>query len=583
MDSKPAWAPDEREIEFILNSTHDAMIAVNEHGIINILNTAAQRILDVYPEEMLGRRAIEVIPGSRLHIVLSTGEPELNQQQQIGALRVLTNRVPVRDKEDRVVGAVAVFRDITEIQQLAEEITNITAMKVMLEAIIDATQDVISVTDQNGKLILVNQAYTRLMGLSKEDVVGKPATIDIREGESMHLYVMKTLEPVRGIPLQVGLQAKDVMVNAAPIIVQGQLRGSVAVAHDVSEIRRLTEELGRMKSLVRQIQSRYTFDDIVAKSPSMFKAVELARRAAATPVTVLLSGESGTGKELFAHSIHHASGRKNAPLVRVNCAAIPESLLESELFGYENGAFTGARKGGKKGLFEEANGGTIFLDEIGEVPLTVQVKLLRVLQEKEILRVGGAASIPINIRVIAATNRNLALAVEKGSFREDLFYRISVFPIPIPPLRDRLDELPDLTIFLLRKLNEEYGRNVQQVASDALSILRSYRWPGNVRELENILARGMINMLFNETIMRAVHLPPLTGTAAVQPDLLSPDPAASLPRLAPALNETERQSILTALTASSGNKPAAASLLGISIRSLYYKLKKYNIGTITKA
>lgn len=204
------------------------------------------------------------------------------------------------------------------------------------------------------------------------------------------------------------------------------------------------------------------------------------------------------------------------------------------------------------------------------------------LQEKEILRVGGATPIPINIRVIAATNRNLSLAVEKGSFREDLFYRISVFPIPIPPLRDRLDELPDLTIFLLRKLNEEYGRNVQQVASDALNLLKDYRWPGNVRELENILARGMINMLFNETTMRAAHLPPLFGATA-QTDFLPTKPSASLPRLAPALNQTERQSILTALTASSGNKTAAAALLGISIRSLYYKLKKYNIGTIDKA
>lgn len=577
MDMKPDWAPGEREIEFILNSTHDAMIAVNASGIINIFNAAAQRIMGVRPQDMLGKRAVDLIPGSRLNFVLATGTPELNQQQQIGSLRVLTSRMPVRDEQDNIVGAVAVFRDITEIQHLAEEITNITEMKVMLEAIIESTQDVISVTDQDGKLIMINPAYTRLIGLSKEEVIGKPATIDIREGESMHLYVMKTLEPVRGIPLQVGPQAKEVIVNVAPIIVQGQLRGSVAVAHDVSEIRRLTEELGRMKSLVRQMQSRYTFEDIIATSPAMLKAVQLARRAAATPVTVLLSGESGTGKELFAHSIHHASGRKNAPLVRVNCAAIPETLLESELFGYETGAFTGARKGGKKGLFEEANGGTIFLDEISEIPLTVQVKLLRVLQEKEFVRVGGLKPIGVNIRVIAATNRNLTAEVEKGTFREDLFYRISVFPILIPPLRDRLDELPVLANFLLRKLNEEYGRNVRQLAPDALTILRNYRWPGNVRELENILARGMINMLFNETTMQAVHLPPLTGAAALSSFQASKTVPELQQGLAPALSHTEKQSIVSALAASGGNKTAAASLLGISVRSLYYKLKKYEI------
>lgn len=577
MDMKPDWAPGEREIEFILNSTHDAMIAVNASGIINIFNAAAQRIMGVRPQDMLGKRAVDLIPGSRLNFVLATGTPELNQQQQIGSLRVLTSRMPVRDEQDNIVGAVAVFRDITEIQHLAEEITNITEMKVMLEAIIESTQDVISVTDQAGKLIMINPAYTRLIGLSKEEVIGKPATIDIREGESMHLHVMKTLEPVRGIPLQVGPQAKEVIVNVAPIIVQGQLRGSVAVAHDVSEIRRLTEELGRMKSLVRQMQSRYTFEDIIATSPAMLKAVQLARRAAATPVTVLLSGESGTGKELFAHSIHHASGRKNAPLVRVNCAAIPETLLESELFGYETGAFTGARKGGKKGLFEEANGGTIFLDEISEIPLTVQVKLLRVLQEKEFVRVGGLKPIGVNIRVIAATNRNLTAEVEKGTFREDLFYRISVFPILIPPLRDRLDELPVLANFLLRKLNEEYGRNVRQLAPDALTILRNYRWPGNVRELENILARGMINMLFNETTMQAVHLPPLTGAAALSSFQASKTVPELQQGLAPALSHTEKQSIVSAIAASGGNKTAAASLLGISVRSLYYKLKKYEI------
>lgn len=570
---KPVWAPDEREIEFILNSTHDAMVAVNEQGIINVFNAAAQQILNVASEAMLGKRAVDVIPGSRLHIVLKTGIPELHRQQQVGKMRVLTNRMPVRGQNEKIVGAVAVFRDITEIEQLAEEITNIKEMKTLLEAIINCTQDVISVTDREGKVIIVNPAYTRLIGMSRDEVIGKPATIDIRDGESMHLHVMKTLEPVRGIKLEVGPQSREVIVNAAPIIANGELKGSVAVAHDVSEIKRLTDELGRMKSLVRYIRSRYTFADIVACSPDMIEAVELAKRAAATPVSVLLNGESGTGKELFAHAIHHASQWKNAPFVRVNCAAIPESLIESELFGYEDGAFTGARKGGHKGFFEEADGGTLFLDEISEIPLAIQVKLLRVLQEKEVVRIGSTKPLPIHIRIIAATNRNLADEVAEGRFREDLFYRINVFPIYIPPLRDRRTELPHLSHFLLRKLNEEYGRNVQHIAPDALHILQSYHWPGNVRELENALARGMINMLFNETVMKAEHLPHFFPGRYFHPSAETAPPL----KLAPALHKAERELITAALACHSGDKPAAARSLGISLRSLYYKLSKYDL------
>jgi transcriptional regulator with PAS, ATPase and Fis domain len=351
------------------------------------------------------------------------------------------------------------------------------------------------------------------------------------------------------------------------------------VAHDISKLRQLTEELGRIKSLVRQIQSRYTFDDIVAKSLVMLKTVERARRAAVTPVTVLLNGESGTGKELFAHAIHHASQHKNTPFIRVNCAAIPESLLESELFGYEDGAFTGARKGGRKGLFEEANGGTIFLDEIGEIPLSTQVKLLRVLQEKEVIRVGSTRPIPLCIRIIAATNRILSTIVQNGTFREDLYYRINVFPITIPPLRNRIEELPNLSHFLLKKLNEEYGRNVQALSPDALAILADYHWPGNVRELENVLAGGMINMLFNETLMLAHHLPKL-GSKAQSPVIsaeVSQSGAVAPQTLAPTLEETERRVIITTLTANNGNRAATAKHLGISIRNLYYKLSKFHI------
>ena len=578
MDSQAYKAPADSTIELILDATYDGMVAINEQGIIHVFNTAAQRILGIAAKDMLGRRAIDVIPSTRLHIVLQSGIPELNQQQKIGSLVLVTNRMPVRNQNNVIIGAVAVFRDITEVRNLAEEITNIKEMKLLLEVIIESTQDVISVSDRQGRIILVNPAYTRLIGLKREDVLGKPVTIDISKGESLQLQVMKTLEPVCDVPLKAGPEGKDVIVSAAPIIVNGELKGSVAVAHGMSKMKQLTETFGQIKSLVHQIQSRYTFADIVAESPVMLRTLELARRAAATPVTVLLTGESGTGKELFAHAIHHASQRKNAPFIRVNCAAIPESLLESELFGYEDGTFTGARKGGKKGLFEEANGGTIFLDEIGEITLPVQVKLLRVLQEKEIVRVGGTKPISLCIRIIAATNRVLAEAVQDGSFREDLYYRINVFSIMIPPLRQRLAELPHLALFLLKKLNEEYGRNVQALSPDALTILSHYNWPGNVRELENVLAGGMINMLFNETLMTAKHLPHLTAKIRLHDTTVDPTQSFDATKtLASMLEETERHIIISALSTHQHNKVATAKQLGISIRSLYYKLNQYRI------
>lgn len=308
-------------------------------------------------------------------------------------------------------------------------------------------------------------------------------------------------------------------------------------------------------------------------------AVDNARRAAVTPVTVLLSGESGTGKELFAHAIHHASQRKTRRFIRVNCAAIPETLLESELFGYEAGAFSGALKGGKKGLFEEANGGTLFLDEIGEITPSIQAKLLRVLQEKEITRVGGTQAVDIDVRIIAATNQNQEEAVKKGAFREDLYYRINVFPIAIPPLRHRIEELPELVRHLLTKLNREYGRSIQGITDEAIALLSEYNWPGNVRELENFLGRTLINMRFNEYTIAACHLSLFNNKKNPNPACpeSGDDPETSCRTLAEELEEAERRVIIRALARHKGSRGETARHLGISLRSLYYKLHQYGI------
>lgn len=560
------WSISSREMQDILNSTHDAVVAVNQQGIIVLINTAAERLLGITAQEAYGEYAKEKIPGSRLHCVLETGKPELNQRQETGSASILTSRMPVWDAANRIVGAVAVFRDMTEMRQLAEEITCVKEMKKLLEAIINTTQDVISVVDDQGKIILVNPAYTRLIGMRQEEVLGKPPTIDIRQGESVHLSAMQSMEAVWGVPLKVGPASREVMVSAAPLIVDGRLRGSVAVVHEIQEGRYLPD----------QRQSRYTFEDIVARGAAMKAAVENARRAAVTPATVLLTGESGTGKELFAHAIHSGSQRKARRFVRVNCAAIPETLLESELFGYEPGAFSGALKNGKKGLFEEADGGTLFLDEIGEIMPSIQVKLLRVLQEREIIRVGGVRALELDVRIIAATNQNLEKAVEKGDFRKDLYYRINVFPISIPPLRQRTGDLPQLIRHLLTRLNREYGRSVQSIEEEAAAVLAAHDWPGNVRELENVLGRTLINMRFNEYTILTTHLPPLSAAATREKSAL-PDTAMACRTLAQTVEEAERSAITATLAERGGNRTETASSLNISLRTLYYKLEKYGI------
>lgn len=352
-----------KEIETILDSTHDGMIAVNETGIITLFNRAAERITGLNAKSLIGRLAIEAIPNTRLHFVLSGGDPELNQQQNIGNTVIITNRVPIRNEEGRVIGAVAVFRDITELSTLTEQVSDLWKVRSLLEAVIEATEDAISVADEEGNNIIVNSAYTRITGLPRDAVINKPATVDIAEGESMHMKVLQTEKPVRNVRMKVGPTKREVIVNVAPIFIDGKIRGSVGVIHDISEIIALTEELSRAKRLLRHLEARYKWDDIIGKSLAVRKAKEQARMAAETPATVLLRGESGTGKELFAHAIHNASPRAKGQFVRVNCAALAENLLESELFGYEEGAFTGALKGGKRGLFEEADGGTIFLDK----------------------------------------------------------------------------------------------------------------------------------------------------------------------------------------------------------------------------
>ncbi|MGE6364564.1 sigma 54-interacting transcriptional regulator [Bacillus paramycoides] len=563
--------------DLILNSTHDGMIVIDREGQVRLFNKSAERIIGYKKEEAIGKYILEVIPTSKLLRIIRTKQIEVNYELTLeNEKKIITTRIPILKEDGEVQGAFAIFKDITEVVDLAEEVTDLKEIQTLLEAIINSSEEAISVVDEKGRGLVINPAYTKLTGLTEEDIIGKPATTDIVEGESMHMKVLRTRRAVRGIHMKIGQKKRDVIVNVAPVIVDGILKGSVGVIRDVSEIQKLTNELNRARQIIRTLEAKYSFDDIVGDSDETTAAIEQAKLGANTPATVLLRGESGTGKELFAHAIHNGSNRKYNKFVRVNCAAISETLLESELFGYEEGAFSGAKRGGKRGFFEEANNGSIFLDEIGELSANTQAKLLRVLQEKEIVKVGGTKAIPINVRVIAATHVNLEKAILEGKFREDLYYRLNKIPIQIPSLRQRKGDIPAIAERLIQKINQDYGRNVEGLTDAAVSYLQSYEWPGNVRELENILGRAIIFMNYNEIYIDVHHLPPLHKEEQVETKQNNLLPELEEKALEHLVTEFEGNIIHEYLEKFDGNKTKTAKALGISVRNVYYKLEKYN-------
>lgn len=561
----------ERLLRLILDSIIEGIILVNNEAKVLYVNKNACKLLGLQPD-IIGKPVEEVVKNTRLHIVVRTGVPEIDQLQHTENSVIITSRIPLRDENGNLLGAVAVFRDITSLRKLAEEITNLKEIETQLKAIIESTNDAISVADENGIVRLVNKAYTRITGYSPDEVIGKPATVDIAEGESIHILIARTRQPIYGARLKVGPAKKEVLVYATPLFVKEKFKGSVAVVHDVSEIMKLTSELEEAKRIIRHMKAQYTFDDIIGNSKLLTIAKEQAKKVAQTPATVLLRGESGTGKELFAHAIHNSSPRKNKPFISVNCAAIPESMLEAELFGYEEGAFTGAVKGGKKGLIEEADTGTLFLDEVGKLPLSLQPKLLRFIETKEFVPIGGRKIKRVDVRIIAATNVDLEKMVSKGEFMPDLYFRLNVFPIYLPALRDRREDIPKLAIHIVRKLNQQYGRMVEGISPVVMKFLVNQDWPGNVRELENFIGKVMINMGPEERIIENKHLQEKGGVKSSKEK-----DEFELGSLKELLEAHEKKIIKRALKEFKDDKEKVAKVLGISVRTLYYKIEKYKL------
>ena len=445
--------------------------------------------------------------------------------------------------------------------------------KEFLFDILENISDAVMINDADTMIVYVNRAYEVILGTPAEKAIGKKLR-DI-EPNAVAIKVTETGKPSHNIVDYLRTLRIHTVGMSFPIYHEHKISGTVSIFNDVSEIERLTKELQRTREIneyfQRELEKQHlpqSFSEYIHSNKNIKDVLLLASKVAKTDATVLIRGESGVGKEVLARAIYKESKRNKMPFIKVNCASIPENLLESELFGFEDGAFTGAKRGGKIGKFELAQGGTIFLDEIGDMTFSMQAKILRVLQEREIERVGGTKTVPLDVRVIAATNKNLEEMIEQETFRSDLYYRLNVVPLNIPPLRERKDDIILLSRNILEKLNKNNGDTLS-LSSDVIKILQKYNWPGNIRELQNILEHANIVRASNQIEVQDF------------PKYMIPDEyKLEVKRLATFnlklnIEMMEKELIKEALLRNNNNKSKAISELGISRRAFYEKLSKY--------
>jgi transcriptional regulator with PAS, ATPase and Fis domain len=568
---------DKISIEKILDNTNNAIIAVNPTGEIIYANRAVYNILQTPDRDLVGQSITTYFPETGLLRVFENGVAELGQQLTINNKVLLSNRTPIYIHGE-LVGAVAVFQDITILQNLIDNLVieheKTKQLQRTLEVVLNTAYDGLIVVNEKGIVTMTNQAFANFFNTTPVDMIGKHIE-DVYDNPKFP-DVLVTGQPVHGYIHD--LNGHEIIASRVPITQDGKIVGALGkvVFKDVNELYALTKKVNSLRSELDYYKKTILEKNFSAlellkgKNPRMISLVQTALRVAKSGSTVLLRGESGTGKELFAQLLHTECLIKDGPFIKVNCAAVPGNLLESELFGYEDGAFTGARKGGKIGKFELADGGTLFLDEIGDMEMAMQVKLLRVIQEREIERLGGNKPRKIQVRIIAATNRDLETMMLEKQFREDLYYRLNVVTLTIPPLRDRIEDLDPLIEMFIKKFNLQFAQSVTGISEETKNVLMKYRWPGNVRELENIIERAF-NMLDGSEI-QLKHLPSylqiLAGTETRH---------VSGGTLENILNAVEKEAIIYAIDSANGNKVQAAKSLGLSRAGLYKKLAKHDL------
>lgn len=480
--------------ENVYSNIESGLIVIDSQYTIIVYNKEAEKLFGLSEKEVLGRKVSEVFRDSKLPEVLDRKQPILGYTRTIGKATIVVNTTPIIENGE-IKGAISTFEDVSKLTQITWEFEEVKELKERYLQILEAVQDGICVFDKDGNLTYVNRAYNEITGEH------------IAEGDNIHeispqgnrIKVLEKGQKIMGAicPKKNG---NSVVANIVPIIVNQQIVGGISVVKNLSEVQELVDRISQLSAKTEYLEEELNrrqklnpaFNRIVGISSKLCDAMKLAAKTADNNFNVLIRGESGTGKELIAEAIHYSSERASQPFIRVNCAAIPENLLESEMFGHVKGAYTGAIKT-KIGKFELADKGTIFLDEIGELDKSMQAKMLRVIQKKEFQRVGDDRTITVDARIIAATNRNLEELVESGEFREDLYYRLNVIPIWLPPLRDRKEDIPVLSEHFLNKIAEELNCEPKHLNYEAMQALVNYSWPGNIRELENVMER--INIL----------------------------------------------------------------------------------------
>ncbi|MDJ1476324.1 sigma 54-interacting transcriptional regulator [Bacillus sp. LS15-K4] len=564
----------------VLQVINNGIALISHDGIITYSNKLFCSMLHKKENEIMGEHISTIFP-DRTKLVVNQNDSLYRYECRSGNQVLIVNESRVYQNETEY-GLIAIL------ESKGKSIQSLESIISRYESALNLLSECILGVNEQGIVNFLSGSYAQFLGIDDpKEAIGKHCT-EVVENTRMHIIVKTGQMEIGHIQR---ISNRNIIATRIPIIKEGKIIGAIGkiMFHDIQQFKALGDQISEMESklsyyqteLQRLQEGRLSFQSIIGESAKMKEVKMMALKVSKSRSTVLIRGESGTGKELFAHAVHRASPRASGTFIRLNCAAIPRELLEAELFGYEEGAFTGAKKGGKPGKIELADKGTLFLDEIGDMSLDMQVKLLRVLQEKEIERIGGTKIQKVDVRFIAATHRNLREMVQRGEFREDLYYRLNVFEIDIPPLRERKEDMIHITEFLIKKLNGELGSNVLSLDKRVRDIFMEHDWPGNIRELENVLERAM--NVIEGMIIQVYHLPAYLRKKDVEEELnheiftMDQEKHEMSYLLQAEVESAEKRAITRALEKTVGNVKEAAELLGIHRASLYRKIEKYEM------
>ncbi|PIC97916.1 sigma-54-dependent Fis family transcriptional regulator [Sporosarcina sp. P29] len=573
------------QLSSLVNSLEDGIISVNLEMRITSVNTAAVTIIEIQKDELLNLSILDISHTLFKNLKDSiTTKNSFVKKVHFSKATTIATFIPIIEW-DVVIGAIVVLKEITELEKIAKELKITKSIEKTLDSALELSYDGVLITDSEGIITRANHGILSLLGYqSTKEVINQQIQTLLPEIPADKSILHN--ESIAGELLQI--KGQQAILSQMPIIEEGKNIGAIFkfIFKQLEDWKDLLQQMERLETeisyyrgeLLKVSLENNPFGLIISKNKQINSLKNDAYTAAQSFSNILLTGESGTGKELFAAGIHQASERPGA-FITVNCGAIPEELLESEFFGYADGAFTGAKKGGKLGKFELAKSGTLFLDEIGDMPLSLQVKILRVLQEKEFEAVGGIKTIQTDVRILAATNKDLLAMVQDGSFRADLYYRLHVIQLHIPPLRDRSEDISLLSEFFINKFKSKTYKQINGITNEALEKLAQHKWPGNVRELENVLERAFHFTTSNWINADNIHLDQsrIQLKELPQQEVLQSPSQSNVFNRKELINNTEKSLLIDALTKTDGNRTKAAEMLGISRSSLYYKIEKFQI------